>query len=111
MDIFFLYLPILYIITFSFNQSPIPGKWEGFSLKWYYALLSNEGILRALLTSLEIASISATCALVLGTMAAMTMVRFSYFKGKKSFIKLVAYSPYYARGYYGVFPASYVCNI
>lgn len=78
----FLYLPIIYIITFSVNESPISGSWQGFSLKWYKALFSNEALLQALLTSLQIACISATCAVILGTMAALAMVRFPRFKGK-----------------------------
>lgn len=79
----FLYLPIFYIITFSFNQSPIPDHWEGFSLKWYFSLLQNHTLLQSLFTSLKIAAISATCSVILGTMAALAIVRLPYFKGKR----------------------------
>lgn len=78
----FLYIPILYLLCFSFNELPISGKWHGFSLKWYQSLFKNDALFQAFLTSLEIACISATVAVVLGTMAALSTVRFGHFKGK-----------------------------
>ncbi|MBP9752477.1 MAG: ABC transporter permease subunit [Proteobacteria bacterium] len=78
----FLYLPIAYLLFFSFNNSPIPGKWTGFTLKWYYDLFHNEALFKSFLTSLQIATISATCAVILGTIAAVAMTRFRKFKGK-----------------------------
>ena len=78
----FLYLPILYLVVSSFNQSSVPGVWDGFSMKWYGALLQNDAIMHALLTSLQIAGTSATLAVLLGTMAAISMVRLGSFKGR-----------------------------
>ena len=86
----FLYLPIFLVIIFSFNDSRLLSTWNGFSLKWYKALANNEGLLSAVLTSLKIASLSATIAVVLGTMAAITMVRFGKFKGRTLFSGMVS---------------------
>lgn len=71
----FLYLPIIYLVIFSFNASSIPGVWEGFSLKWYTQLSQNDTIFHALLISLKIAGMSATIAVVMGTLAAMSVIR------------------------------------
>ncbi len=78
----FLYFPIVYLLCFSFNKSPIPGQWTGFSLKWYHVLFQNEALFQAFLTSIQIAAISATFAVVLGTIAAVAMIRFGFFKGR-----------------------------
>lgn len=78
----FLYLPIFYLLCFSFNELPISGKWHGFSFKWYAALFHNEALFQSLLTSLQIASIAATFAVILGTMAAISIARFGAFKGR-----------------------------
>jgi putrescine transport system permease protein len=78
----FLYLPIIYLLIFSFNESPITGQWTGFSLKWYDLLFKNEALFKAFLTSLQIATFSATFAVILGTMAAIAQVRFQKFKGR-----------------------------
>ena len=58
----FFYVPILYIILFSFNNYRLATVWGGFSTKWYVALFHNPQVGRALLLSLEIALISATIA-------------------------------------------------
>jgi len=81
----FLYLPILFLIVFSFNESRLPGVWSGFSLKWYTLLFDNEALLAAVLTSFQIASISATGAVILGTLAAVAMVRSGSFYGRTLF--------------------------
>lgn len=78
----FLYLPIFYLIASSFNQSSVLGVWSGFSMKWYYALFQNDAIIHALISSLQIAGTSATLAVLLGTMAAISMVRLGNFKGR-----------------------------
>ncbi|CAO5682858.1 MAG: Inner membrane ABC transporter permease protein YdcV [Holosporales bacterium] len=78
----FLYIPIIYLLIFSFNVSPIPGQWTGFSLKWYGDLFQNDALFKAFLTSLQIATISATCAVILGTIAAIAMTRFRSFRGR-----------------------------
>ena len=78
----FLYGPIVWLIIYSFNESRLATVWSGFSTKWYGALLENEQILNAAYLSLEIAFISASLALVLGTLAAFALVRFKQFKGR-----------------------------
>ena len=67
----FMYLPIAYMIVFSFNQSKGYSLFTGFTLKWYSSLLHNSAILHALLVSLEVALISAVIATVLGTAASL----------------------------------------
>lgn len=70
----FLYIPIISLIIFSFNDSPTM-IWSGFSTKWYYELFKNEGLLNSVKASLKIASMSATFSVVIATLAAITMVR------------------------------------
>ncbi|MEP3231479.1 MAG: ABC transporter permease subunit [Hyphomicrobiales bacterium] len=78
----FLYGPIVWLVVYSFNESRLATVWSGFSVKWYGALLENEQILNAAYLSLEIAFISASLALVLGTLAAFALVRFKKFRGR-----------------------------
>lgn len=88
----FLYLPILVLIAFSFNHSRLTNSWTGFSLRWYKALFSDHTILQALGTSLEIAFMSATLALILGTLTAVSLVRIGKFPGRH-FLGTIATSP------------------
>ena len=81
----FLYLPIAVLIAYSFNESRLVTIWGGFSTRWYGALLEDEKYLAAALTSLEIAAMSATLALVLGTCAGLAMNRFARFRGRLLF--------------------------
>ena len=67
----FMYLPIAYMIVFSFNQSKGYSLFTGFTLKWYTSLFHNASILHALWVSLEVALISAIIATVLGTLATL----------------------------------------
>ena len=67
----FMYLPIAYMIVFSFNQSKGYSLFTGFTLKWYSSLLHNSSILSALRVSLEVALLSAVVATVLGTAASL----------------------------------------
>lgn len=78
----FLYAPILSLIIFSFNESKLVTVWGGFSLKWYGELLRNPQILGAAWISLKVAAITATLAMVLGTLAAYVLMRFSRFRGR-----------------------------
>ena len=78
----FLYAPILSLIIFSFNESKLVTVWGGFSTKWYGELLRNEQILDAAWISLKVATITATLAMVLGTLAAYVLMRFSRFRGR-----------------------------
>jgi len=78
----FLYIPIISLIIFSFNESKLVTVWSGFSTKWYGELLRDPQILGAAWISLKIAFISATLAMGLGTLAAFVLVRFRKFVGK-----------------------------
>ncbi len=78
----FLYVPILSMIAFSFNNSRLATVWGGFSTKWYGKLLSNDKIIDAAILSLKIALVSATVATILGTMAGITLARFRRFRGR-----------------------------
>ena len=77
-----LYIPILVLIAYSFNASPLVSVWGGFSTQWYTALIHNRQILDAALLSLEVAVASSTAAVVLGTLAAIALVRFGRFRGR-----------------------------
>lgn len=78
----FLYAPILSLIIFSFNESKLVTVWGGFSTKWYGELLRNPQILGAAWISLKVAAITATLAMVLGTLAAYVLMRFGRFRGR-----------------------------
>ena len=77
-----LYIPILVLIGYSFNASPLVSVWGGFSTQWYTELIHNRQILEAALLSLEVAVTSSTAAVVLGTLAAIALVRFTRFPGR-----------------------------
>lgn len=85
-----LYLPLVCIVIYSFNSSRFIGTWGTFSIKWYKQLLQDDIMLRAILTSFKIASISATIAVILGTMAAIVITRFTKFRGRSLFMGMIA---------------------
>ena len=85
----FLYLPIASLVIFSFNESKLVTVWAGFSTKWYGTLFHNRQILDAAWLSLKIGAISASLAVVLGTLAALCLSRFGPFRGRALFIGLV----------------------
>ena len=86
----FLYLPIVILMVYSFNDSRIQSVWNGFSLRWYASLLENVQIIDAALLSLQIAIGSATIATVLGTFAGLSMTHMGRFKGRMLFTGLIA---------------------
>jgi len=77
-----LYLPIVVLIAYSFNASPLVNVWGGFSTSWYGQLLHNRQLLQAGLLSLQVAVSAASGAVVLGTLAAIALVRFGRFRGR-----------------------------
>jgi len=77
-----LYLPMLVMIGYSFNASPLVGIWGGFSGQWYRELVQNAQLMSAAWLSLRIAFLAATAAMVLGTLAAIALVRFQVFRGR-----------------------------
>jgi len=80
----FLYGPILSLMVYSFNESRLVTVWGGFSTKWYGELLNNGPLLDAAWLSVKIAAISASGAVVLGTLAALALIRFQKFRGRQS---------------------------
>ena len=85
----FLYGPILLVVIFSFNDSRLVTVWGGFSTRWYGALLENAALGTALWTSLRIGFASALLATLLGTLAALALVRGGRFRGRGLFTALV----------------------
>lgn len=78
----FLYVPILSLIVYSFNESRLVTVWAGFSTKWYVELFHNEQVIDAARLSFEIAAINATVATVLGTLVGLALARFGRFRGR-----------------------------
>ncbi|WP_417817061.1 ABC transporter permease [Tritonibacter scottomollicae] len=88
----FLYIPMLILILFSFNESKLVTVWSGFSTKWYGELMQNEAMLQAAWVTIKVAVISSSIATVLGTMAAYVMVRSGRFLGRTLFSGMI-YAP------------------
>ncbi|UPT56268.1 putrescine ABC transporter permease PotI [Dickeya zeae] len=81
----FLYAPMLMLVIYSFNSSRLVTVWAGWSSQWYSALFEDSAMISAVALSLTIAAASATMAVVLGTLAAVVMVRFGNFRGSNGF--------------------------
>ncbi len=86
----FLYIPIIMVMIYSFNDSRIVSVWGGFSFRWYLALLDNRQIIEAALLSLRIAFISATMATVMGTLAGIALTRMGRYRGRILFTGMIA---------------------
>jgi putrescine transport system permease protein len=86
---FFLYLPIVALVIFSFNDSPVPNVWRGFTLKWYVALANDGEMLSGLWLSFQIALLTACGSVVLGTLAAFALVKYKRFFGRTLFSGMV----------------------
>lgn len=78
----FLYIPILSLIFYSFNKSKLVTVWAGFSTQWYGTLMHNDEILGAAVLSVKIAMMTASLAVILGTMVALVLTRFGRFRGR-----------------------------
>lgn len=85
----FLYLPIVALVVYSFNDSPLPNVWRGFTLRWYVQLASDRELLSGLWLSLKIALLTACGAVVLGTLAAFALVKYRRFAGRTLFSGMV----------------------
>jgi ABC-type spermidine/putrescine transport system, permease component II len=85
----FLYVPIISMIVFSFNESKLVTVWGGFSVKWYGELFHNRRMLEAAWLSVRIAAVSATCAVIIGTMAGFALARFGHFRTRTLFSGMV----------------------
>ena len=85
----FIYLPMLILVIYSFNESKLVTVWGGWSIKWYVGLLDNTQLMGSVARSLEIACYTAIAAVALGTLAAFVLTRISQFKGRTLFGGLV----------------------
>ncbi|MCV2361070.1 ABC transporter permease subunit [Paucibacter sp. TC2R-5] len=85
----FLFLPIVALIVYSFNDSKLPSVWGGFTLKWYRDLSSDTEMLTGLRLSMEIAFATACASVLLGTFAAFALVKYKRFKGRTLFAGMV----------------------
>ena len=85
----FLYVPILALVIYSFNDSPIANVWAGFTLKWYAALPDDREIIAGLWLSLRIAFFTACASVMLGTLAAFALVKYRRFTGRTMFSGMV----------------------
>jgi putrescine transport system permease protein len=88
----FLYLPIVVLVIYSFNASRLVAVWGGWSTRWYAELAGDAAILDAAFISLRVALVSASAATVLGTLAALALVRFGRFRGRLAFASMI-YAP------------------
>jgi putrescine transport system permease protein len=85
----FLYLPIFSLVLYSFNDSPMAGVWTGFTLRWYTQLAQDQELLGGLWLSLQIAFYTACGSVVLGTLAAFSLVRHGRFRGRTLFAGMI----------------------
>ena len=81
----FLYIPLLFLIVFSFNSTRQDGIFTGFSLRWYAALLNDSRLVEGFFLSLKVAVLAATLSVVLGSFAAYVLVRYTRFSGRTLF--------------------------
>ncbi|HPS93271.1 MAG TPA: spermidine/putrescine ABC transporter permease PotC [Deltaproteobacteria bacterium] len=91
----FLYIPILILVIYSFNDSKYSTNWQGFTLSWYTQLIADGPLMEAFVNSLVIAFASSVSATILGTLGAFAFYRYR-FPGRKvmyTFIYIVMMSP------------------
>ncbi len=74
----FLYLPLLILALYSFNESRINAVWSGFTFDWYLSLFKNRRVLEALTNSLIVAFVSTIVSTILGTTAAIALNKYQY---------------------------------
>ena len=86
----FLYIPILCLMVFSFNESTLMTSWSGFSLKWYFALFGDQALLAAAGLSFQIAILTATAAVIIGAWAGYVLVRMGRFRGFALYIGMLS---------------------
>lgn len=85
LGLLFFYTPIVLLVVYSFNASPLVNLWGGFSTQWYGVLAQDDGLISATLLSIQIAVCASTGALILGTMAAIALKRCGYFPSRYFF--------------------------
>ncbi|MBC7547239.1 MAG: ABC transporter permease subunit [Polaromonas sp.] len=85
----FLYIPLIFLVVFSFNSTRQDGVFTGFSLRWYAALMADSRLVEGFFLSLKVALLSGTLSVVLGCCAAFVLVRYLRFSGRTLFYGLV----------------------
>ena len=85
----FLYIPIISLVVYSFNESKLVTVWSGFSLKWYAALLQDDELLTAAWLSLRIGLMTAFASVVIGTWAGFVLARMGRFRGFTLFAGMI----------------------
>ena len=85
----FLYLPLLFMILFSFNSTRQDARFTGFSLRWYEALTRDGKIVEGFFLSLKVAAVTGVLSATLGTFAAFVLVRYKRFFGRTLFSGMV----------------------
>jgi putrescine transport system permease protein len=88
----FLYIPIIILVIYSFNDSKLVTVWGGFSTRWYSQMWANEGLMDAAWVTIRVALFSASLGTILGTLAALSLVRFARFPGRMLFSGMI-YAP------------------
>ncbi len=86
----FLYVPILCLIVFSFTAGEITTRLDGLSLRWYAALARDAELHAAVLLSLRVGALAATAAVVVGTAAAVILVRAGPYPGSRFFVGMMS---------------------
>ena len=85
----FLYIPLIFLVVFSFNSTRQDGVFTGFSLRWYAALMEDSRLVEGFFLSLKVALLTGTLSVVLGCFAAFVLVRYLRFSGRTLFYGLV----------------------
>jgi len=85
----FLYLPIIALVIYSFNDSPLPTVWGGATLKWFHKLAHDTEVIDGITLTLKVAFLSATAAVVLGTLTALALVKNKRFMGRTVMVGMV----------------------
>ena len=88
----FLYLPIVILVIYSFNASRLVAVWGGWTTHWYADLINDAPLLDSAFISIRLALVSASAATILGTLAALALVRFGRFRGRLAFAAMI-YAP------------------
>ena len=85
----FLYIPLFFLIIFSFNSTRQDGVFTGFSMRWYQALLNDSRLVEGFFLSLRVALLTGTLSVILGSFAAFVLVRYKRFSGRTLFYGLI----------------------
>ena len=85
----FLYAPILILVIYSFNESRLVTVWSNFSIKWYFELFRDKQMMDGVMLSLSIGVMSASMAVIIGTLAAFVLTRLGKFTGETGFAFLI----------------------